>query len=94
MLAQLRDAGIRLRYHGDFDWPGLQIGNRVVRRYGADSWRFDHDDYLAAASADGRPLRGREVDAIWDDALRGAMARIGTLVDEEQVMDDLLQDLR
>jgi len=53
-----------------------------------------HDDYLAAASADGRPLRGREVDAIWDDALRGAMARIGTLVDEEQVMDDLLQDLR
>lgn len=58
MLAQLRDAGIRLRYHGDFDWPGLQIGNRVVRRYGADSWRFDHDDYLAAASADGRPLRG------------------------------------
>jgi hypothetical protein len=66
----------------------------VVRRYGAESWRFGHRDYLAAASANGKPLRDREVDAIWDDALRGAMARIGTLVHEEQVMDDLLQDLR
>ena len=40
LLAQLAAAGARLRYHGDFDWPGLVIGNFVMREFGAEPWRF------------------------------------------------------
>jgi len=31
-LSQLAGAGAELRYHGDFDWPGLHIGNLVMPR--------------------------------------------------------------
>jgi Protein of unknown function C-terminus (DUF2399) len=42
LLAQLAaaGAGARLRYHGDFDWAGLVIGNFVMREFGAEPWRF------------------------------------------------------
>jgi len=30
LLMQLRRAGATLRYHGDFDWPGIAIGNVVM----------------------------------------------------------------
>lgn len=40
LLAQLARAGAQLRYHGDFDWPGLHIGNHVMREHGAAPWRF------------------------------------------------------
>ena len=30
VLSQMVCAGARLRYHGDFDWPGIAIGNAVV----------------------------------------------------------------
>jgi len=48
----------RLRYHGDFDWGGLTIGNFVMREFGAEPWRFGKTDYLAAAAKHGIPLRG------------------------------------
>jgi hypothetical protein len=40
-----RTAGGRLRYHGDFDWAGLAIGNFVMREFGAEPWRFKTTDY-------------------------------------------------
>jgi uncharacterized protein (TIGR02679 family) len=41
LLAQLVQAGARLSYHGDFDWPGLRIANHVMREHGAHAWRFE-----------------------------------------------------
>jgi len=35
VLGALVAAGRDLRYHGDFDWPGIAIANRVVARFGA-----------------------------------------------------------
>lgn len=35
ILRQLAAAGGRLRYHGDFDWAGVRIGNYVMRECGA-----------------------------------------------------------
>jgi hypothetical protein len=32
-LTQLVQAGV---CHGDFDWPGLRIGNYVIREFGAE----------------------------------------------------------
>ena len=59
LLMQLSAAGARLYYHGDFDWPGIGIGNFVMQQFGALAWRFRTEDYRAAtavAAADWRPL--------------------------------------
>jgi uncharacterized protein (TIGR02679 family) len=96
LLAQLAQAGARLRYHGDFDWPGLAIGNHVLRRYGAAPWRFSAGDYLAAIPAipkPGRKLEGTPVAALWDAALAPAMEQHRLAVDEEAVAQGLLMDL-
>jgi uncharacterized protein (TIGR02679 family) len=96
LLTQLAQAGARLRYHGDFDWPGLRIGNHVVREYGALPWRFGAADYAAgveAAPRPGRPLDGPDVAAAWDDRLAPAMRAHQLSIPEESVADGLLPDL-
>jgi uncharacterized protein (TIGR02679 family) len=96
LLTQLARAGARLRYHGDFDWPGLRIGNHVMREYGAQPWRFGAVDYTAAVQAAPRPghrLTGPEVIASWDEAVASAMQTHQLAIAEEAVAASLLQDL-
>ena len=97
LLTQLRDAGATLHYHGDFDWPGLRIGNQLVREHAARPWRFSATDYRAAlvgAPRPGRPLDDAAVSALWDDALAAAMLAERLAIDEEGIADVLLGDLR
>jgi uncharacterized protein (TIGR02679 family) len=91
LLGLLAAAGVRLAYHGDFDWAGIQIGNLVVRRHGAVPWRFCSADYRAARG--GRALEGSPVAAVWDAELQAAMVAGGRAVHEEEVMEALLVDL-
>ena len=93
LFARLAEAGVRLFYHGDFDWGGVRIANLLVRRHGVEPWRFRTGDYLAAA-AGGSPLRGSPVTAIWDEELEPAMRRERKAVHEEEVLDLLIADLR
>jgi uncharacterized protein (TIGR02679 family) len=93
LLRQLAAAGARLRYHGDFDWPGITIANGIIGRFGARPWRLDSSAYRAAASLGGASLRGRLVTAAWDPPLTEAMLEVGVKVEEERVLDDLLADL-
>jgi uncharacterized protein (TIGR02679 family) len=96
LLLQLAKAGARLRYHGDFDWPGLHIGNQVMREHGAEPWRFGATDYAAAASRIslfGQPLQGKSVAAYWDGELTTAMEQHRVAIPEEFLADSLLQDL-
>jgi uncharacterized protein (TIGR02679 family) len=96
LLSQLARAGARLRYHGDFDWPGLRIGNHVMREHGAEPWRFGAADYLAAAGMAPRPghaITGKAVDASWDAALAAAMQEQRVSIAEEAVAAVLLGDL-
>jgi uncharacterized protein (TIGR02679 family) len=96
LLSQLVEADARLRYHGDFDWPGLRIGNHVMREHGAEPWRFGAIDYLAAVRAApsiAHPLGGQVVEASWDAALTLAMREHGVAIAEEAVATSLLQDL-
>ena len=44
-------AGATLRYHGDFDWGGVRIGNVLFDRLPLSPWRFDAASYRAAAGA-------------------------------------------
>jgi uncharacterized protein (TIGR02679 family) len=85
-----------VRYHGDFDWPGIAIARRVFDR-GAQPWRFGRADYLAAVErlpADSRlGLTGRAEATPWDEELGAAMAAADIAVHEETIMDQLLADL-
>jgi len=93
LLKQLSEAGWRLAYHGDFDWPGLQIATHVLKRLGASSWRMSAEDYRSAPPSS-LALSGFEVSAGWDADLTHAMKDAGHCVLEEQVLDRLLPDLR
>jgi uncharacterized protein (TIGR02679 family) len=95
LLRQLTAAGARLRYHGDFDWPGLRIGNYVIRELGALPWRFSTADYLAANAVSGPVLKREErVPAMWDEQLADAMLECGFAVHEERVFEALLSELK
>jgi len=99
LLARLASNGAHLRYHGDFDWPGVAIANRVIGTFGSTAWRMgvaDYEDALAAAGAgvvELLPLDGRPVAAVWDAELTASMERAGVAVHEEAVLDVLVADL-
>ncbi|AKU92738.1 TIGR02679 family protein [Vulgatibacter incomptus] len=94
LLRELARGGARLRVRGDFDWAGLRIGGQVLREAGGQPWRFCADDYLASlGTGAGRELEGAAGASPWDPALASAMARHGTAVYEEQLLDLLLRDL-
>lgn len=97
LLDQLARAGARLRYHGDFDWPGLRIANHVLRTWQAQPWQMHAPDYEAAVqTAPPRPrdLTASDLNATWDQQLVPAMCRHGLSIAEEAVADGLLEDLR
>ncbi|MDO0913063.1 TIGR02679 family protein [Streptomyces sp. DT2A-34] len=99
LLDALAATGCRFAYHGDFDWPGIALANRVIRRYEARPWRMGAADYehLAARSqAEGIPqlaLDGQPVDADWDPDLAPAMTALGVALHEEATLDLLVDDL-
>ena len=90
LLRLARTRGLETRYHGDFDWPGLQIANSVMGE-GALPWRMSAADYRAAP--DGIATSGAPVEACWDRDLMEAMIERGQAVHEESLLDLLLADL-
>ncbi|MEX2672853.1 MAG: TIGR02679 family protein [Phycisphaeraceae bacterium] len=94
LLELLSSAGITLRYHGDFDWGGIRIANRIISEHRAKPWRMSAADYLAVAGQGGRELRGDAVPAKWDDQLSTAMQTRGVAIHEERVVTSLIADLR
>jgi uncharacterized protein (TIGR02679 family) len=86
-----------VRYHGDFDWPGIAIARRIFDR-GAQPWRLGRDDYLQAVDrlpADSRlGLSGRAEATPWDEGLGAAMTATDVAVHEEAIVGLLLADLQ
>lgn len=91
LLRSLATAGVQLKYHGDFDWSGIQIANLIVNRHGAKTWHFGAEAYARHTS--GTKLVGTPVQACWDERLTAAMLAAGRAIHEEQVLPDLLDDL-
>jgi uncharacterized protein (TIGR02679 family) len=87
--------GGELRYHGDFDWPGIAIAGSVIGRHGARPWRMGAEDYAAGVRADTEhvPLSGTPQPTPWDPGLGKVMAATGRVVYEESVADSLIADL-
>ncbi len=91
LLRQLVTAGARLRYHGDFDGKGIEIARTIITNFGADPWRMDVEDYLAAPK--GHALKRPPLATPWCPALAEAMREQRRVVHEEAVAHLLLVDL-
>lgn len=95
-LARIAAAdGAELRYHGDFDWPGVAIAADVIARHHARPWLMSAGDYQAGAAANDRyqALTGGPVPTPWDPELAEVMRATGRAVYEETVADQLLTSL-
>ncbi|MEU0664108.1 TIGR02679 family protein [Streptomyces lavendulocolor] len=99
LLDVLAATGCRFAYHGDFDWPGIALANRIIHRCAARPWRMGAEDYehLAARSTvqgiPHLPLDGQPVSASWDPDLAPAMAALGVALHEEVTLDLLVDDM-
>jgi hypothetical protein len=99
LLDALTAAGARLKYRGDFDWPGVAMASRLIRRYTAATWRMsaaDYEEHVGVARDRGTPLQplaGKPVIAEWDPELTPAMESFGVGVQEESVLELLVTDL-
>lgn len=91
MLGRLVRSGAVLRYHGDFDWPGVALANACLKDFGAQPWLMSADDYFRGHGT--QPLAGQSVDADWDPELGPAMSTRGVAVHEEAVLGQVLERL-
>lgn len=91
LIRRLGTAGVRVLYHGDFDWPGLTIARGLIGRGDAEPWRLSATDYARGAA--GPTLKGQSVETPWDPSLTPAMIARGVAVHEEAVLSELLADL-
>ncbi|MGH3444923.1 MAG: DUF2399 domain-containing protein, partial [Nocardioidaceae bacterium] len=93
VLGRLAGAGRPLCYHGDFDWPGVAIANRMVARFGVRPWLMGAEQYDAGLRPGCPVLYGAEVEPVWDAELGAAMRRAGRAVHEESVIESILASL-
>jgi uncharacterized protein (TIGR02679 family) len=90
---------VTLAYHGDFDWPGIAMAGRLLRRYPSRPWQLTSSHYRHAvglATARGVPrqvLTGRPAETPWDPALAESMTELNVSIHEEALLDHLLVDL-
>lgn len=94
LLRYLASSGVKLQYHGDFDYAGIAIANEVIARFGAKPLRFDTASYLHALKTPGYPPEGRRVEASWDSHLASAIADHNRAIHEEAVVEDVVSELR
>src|ERR1035437_10391247 len=86
------ESGAHIRYHGDFDWPGIGMVNQLVAMFGAQPWRMSADDYLDSPAR--LPLVGSEVAPAWDADLGAAMRHRGLAVHEEARSEEHTSELQ
>jgi uncharacterized protein (TIGR02679 family) len=92
LLEQLCSRGFRLAYHGDFDWGGIRIANKLYAAFGFEPWRFTSASHRIR-SRHHRELRSPEAEAWWDRTLSETIRIAGVSVEEESAIEELLADL-
>jgi hypothetical protein len=74
----------------------VAIGRWLHERYGARPWRFDAAAYRAAVAVSRTrlpPLKRPRQSSVHDDGLVVELTRLGVVVSEEAVLDQLVSDL-
>lgn len=95
LLSVTAREGIPVRWHTDFDWPGLRMTAAAADRYSADPWHMSAGDYLASLTdRPHQPLDGIRTASPWDPALATAMTGQARTSREEWLLPELLADLR
>ncbi|NMB40380.1 MAG: TIGR02679 family protein [Firmicutes bacterium] len=97
LLDQLVEAGSTICYGGDFDPRGLEIGQRLAKRYGASfkPWFFDSVAYLQAPKGvkltkeQSKKLAGQEI--AWDEKLIETMLQRGQAVYQEILVEQMIK---
>lgn len=84
---------VRLKYHGDFDWAGIAITNRLVARFAVSPWLMTASDYEAGLQPGSPSLLDSPVEPSWDAELGAIMRLHGKAVHEETVLPALLTEL-
>lgn len=92
LLEQLCSRKFQLAYHGDFDWGGIRIANKLYAAFGFEPWRFTSTSH-SIRSKHHRKLRPPESEARWDRTLSETIRRSGVSVEEESAIDELIADL-
>lgn len=90
VLSWLADSSCLLRYHGDFDWPGIAITNRLVAQCGVDPWLMSAAEYESGFRQGSPTLVGAQVEPSWNTELGASMRAHGVAVHEESVLEQLL----
>ncbi|UXY23368.1 TIGR02679 family protein [Streptomyces cynarae] len=87
--------GGTLHYHGDFDWPGIDMTSQLINLYNARPWMMTAADYNTGIAQDDDHirLRGKPQPTPWDPELAAAMRRADQALYEEAVADALLDGL-
>jgi len=93
VLTMLASTDSDLYYHGDFDWPGIGIANRLIERTGARPWHYGARDYIENVRSDAPQLMGPPVAPSWDHELGAAMRTRGRALHEESVLPALVDSL-
>ena len=95
LLEQLRRSGASLRYHGDFDAPGIAICRRM-HTDGCTPWMMgaaDYEDAVRLAETSGVRLEDDPRDCgptPWDPMLSEAFGRRRLIIHEEFLLDIVL----
>ena len=90
VLADLAARGTELRYHGDFDWPGISMAQRAIARFGVVPWLMGAADYEANVRAEAPRLAGAPVEPSWDPELGATMRAHDRCLHEETMLPELL----
>jgi uncharacterized protein (TIGR02679 family) len=100
LLKELVAAGYEINYHGDFDWGGIRIANKLYDEFQFVPWRFTTADHTIVVpnrsthrQAKHRALQPPESAAIWDRELANSIRACGVCIEEESVIESLLDDL-
>lgn len=99
LLSLIIKEGSIVRYSGDMDPEGLEIADRLWRRYGdaVEIWRMSPPDYEKGLS--GEPIDGTrlsKLDRIANPLLQSTAARIrerGLAAYQENILEDLARDI-
>ena len=100
LLDKLARAGVRIFYSGDFDPEGLQMAQRLLKRYPGigEAWRYGVEDYTRSNPS--HPLntaRLNKLDRIDHPeliAVKGKIAVTGQAGYQEQIIPSLIEDLK